>query len=76
MRKVEPGHWVRCPEDRGQEAHEGKIVEVSQEVKTLPDGTEYLWVMVESHIQYHNHKASWPSHRLGLKVKEGGLYHG
>lgn len=75
MRKVEAGHWVRCPENRGQEAHFGKVVSFSGVIQTNYQGIDFVWVTVESHIPYHTHKAIWASHNIGMKLVNGELYH-
>lgn len=55
------GSTVHYPEDRGEPAGSGRVVNVGTVVHKNIHGVEYIWVVV----RYHKwREATWPSNRL------------
>lgn len=66
---LKPGAKVSCPEDRGDKAYRGQVVDISKTVSRNHQGTEFLWVTVKNENQGTNHV--WPSNRLTVLSRAG-----
>ena len=56
------GARVHCPADRNDPAFTGRVVSFGSDVSKTLNGTEYVWVTVQTAML---HKSVWPSNRLG-----------
>lgn len=60
---LKKGSIVHCPEDRGEKAYYGKVLNDCNNAtihETL-NGKKFIWIEIEG----PNHKTVWPSNRLG-----------